>query len=63
MGVPSEKSPLLSGGRARHAVRGQLATPAGRRCRVDLSRRRARKLRDVPRKGDRVYIWGKRPGS
>lgn len=62
-GTPMPYAQFFSGGQAFHAVYGQLATPGGSRGCVNLSHRDARKLWDVLRKGDRVYIWGKRPGS
>ncbi|MGA5191668.1 L,D-transpeptidase family protein [Streptomyces exfoliatus] len=61
--TPMPFSQFFSGGQAFHAVYGQLATPTGSRGCVNLSYRDAEKLWDVLRKGDRVYIWGKRPGS
>ncbi|MFG2840058.1 L,D-transpeptidase family protein [Streptomyces zaomyceticus] len=61
--TPMPYSQFFSGGQAFHAVYGQLATPTGSRGCVNLSHAHARKLWDVLRKGDRVYIWGKRPGS
>ncbi|MEW1694020.1 L,D-transpeptidase family protein [Streptomyces sp. NPDC091278] len=61
--TPMPYSQFFSGGQAFHAVYGQLATPAGSRGCVNLSYRDAGKLWDVLRKGDRVYIWGKRPGG
>ncbi|WUT29954.1 L,D-transpeptidase [Streptomyces sp. NBC_00691] len=61
--TPMPYSQFFSGGQAFHAVYGQLATPTGSRGCVNLSYRHAQKLWDVLRKGDRVYIWGKRPGS
>ncbi|MFE1551317.1 L,D-transpeptidase [Streptomyces sp. NPDC058718] len=61
--TPMPYSQFFSGGQAFHAVYGQIATPTGSRGCVNLSYGNARKLWDVLRKGDRVYIWGKRPGS
>ncbi|MFI9744762.1 L,D-transpeptidase family protein [Streptomyces sp. NPDC052494] len=61
--TPMPYSQFFSGGQAFHAVYGQIATPTGSRGCVNLSHANARKLWDVLRKGDRVYIWGKRPGS
>ncbi|WP_426404082.1 L,D-transpeptidase family protein [Streptomyces sp. R-07] len=61
--TPMPYSQFFSGGQAFHAVYGQLATPVGSRGCVNLTYRDAGKLWDVLRKGDRVYIWGKRPGS
>ncbi len=61
--TPMPYAQFFDGGQAFHAVYGQLATPTGSRGCVNLSYDHARKLWDVLRKGDRVYIWGKRPGS
>ncbi|MFI8519039.1 L,D-transpeptidase family protein [Streptomyces sp. NPDC085481] len=61
--TPMPYSQFFSGGQAFHAVYGQIATPGGSRGCVNLSHANARKLWDVLRKGDRVYIWGKRPGG
>ncbi|MER7946223.1 L,D-transpeptidase [Streptomyces sp. NPDC096079] len=61
--TPMPYAQFFSGGQAFHAVYGQLATPGGSRGCVNLSHADARKLWGVLRKGDRVYIWGKRPGS
>ncbi|MCX5392613.1 L,D-transpeptidase family protein [Streptomyces sp. NBC_00094] len=61
--TPMPFSQFFSGGQAFHAVYGQIATPTGSRGCVNLGYGNARKLWDVLRKGDRVYIWGKRPGS
>ncbi|MFG2645736.1 L,D-transpeptidase family protein [Streptomyces sp. NPDC048370] len=59
--TPMPYSQFFDGGQAFHAVYGQLATPTGSRGCVNLSHANAKKLWDVLRKGDRVYIWGKRP--
>ncbi|MGW6564656.1 L,D-transpeptidase family protein [Streptomyces sp. NPDC054975] len=59
--TPMPYSQFFDGGRAFHAVYGQLATPTGSRGCVNLSHANAKRLWDVLRKGDRVYIWGKRP--
>ncbi|MEU6928636.1 L,D-transpeptidase family protein [Streptomyces sp. 2RAF24] len=59
--TPMPYSQFFSGGQAFHAVYGQIATPTGSRGCVNLSNANARKLWDVLRKGDRVYIWGRRP--
>ncbi|GGU91864.1 hypothetical protein GCM10010275_31030 [Streptomyces litmocidini] len=60
--TPMPYAQFFSGGQAFHAVHGQLATPGGSRGCVNLSHADARRLWGVLRKGDRVYIWGKRPG-
>ncbi|MDT9688651.1 L,D-transpeptidase family protein [Streptomyces sp. P9(2023)] len=59
--TPMPYAQFFDGGQAFHAVYGQLATPTGSRGCVNLSHANAKKLWDVLRKGDRVYIWGKRP--
>ncbi|MEU7071021.1 L,D-transpeptidase [Streptomyces narbonensis] len=61
--TPMPFSQFFSGGQAFHAVYGQIATPTGSRGCVNLGYGNARKLWDVLRQGDRVYIWGKRPGG
>ncbi|MEV8587815.1 L,D-transpeptidase [Streptomyces sp. NPDC051180] len=61
--TPMPFAQFFDGGQAFHAVYGQLATPTGSRGCVNLSYRNAEKLWGVLKKGDRVYIWGKRPGS
>ncbi|WP_435057871.1 L,D-transpeptidase [Streptomyces sp. bgisy060] len=61
--TPMPYAQFFSGGQAFHAVRGQLATITGSRGCVNLGHRDAQRLWGVLRKGDRVYIWGKRPGS
>ncbi|MFD7322250.1 L,D-transpeptidase [Streptomyces sp. NPDC059875] len=61
--TPMPYAQFFDGGQAFHAVYGQLATPTGSRGCVNLSHAHAKKLWDLLRKGDRVYIWGKRPGS
>ncbi|MFB7452270.1 L,D-transpeptidase [Streptomyces sp. NPDC056194] len=60
--TPMPYAQFFSGGQAFHAVYGQLATPGGSRGCVNLGYANAGKLWGVLRKGDRVYIWGKRPG-
>nr|WP_317877995.1 L,D-transpeptidase family protein [Streptomyces sp. SR27] len=60
---PMPFAQFFSGGQAFHSVYGQLATPTGSRGCVNLSYRKAEKLWNVLRKGDRVYIWGKRPAG
>ncbi|MEU8758162.1 L,D-transpeptidase family protein [Streptomyces sp. NPDC048659] len=59
--TPMPFSQFFSGGQAFHAVYGQIATPVGSRGCVNLSYRNAERLWGVLRKGDRVYVWGKRP--
>ncbi|MEV5968727.1 L,D-transpeptidase family protein [Streptomyces sp. NPDC051921] len=61
--TPMPYAQFFDGGQAFHAVYGQLATPTGSRGCVNLSHADAKRLWDVLRKGDRVYIWGKRPGG
>ncbi|MFJ3900507.1 L,D-transpeptidase family protein [Streptomyces sp. NPDC090025] len=59
--TPMPFSQFFDGGQAFHAVYGQIATPTGSRGCVNLSYAHAKKLWGVLRKGDRVYVWGKRP--
>ncbi|MFC8504827.1 L,D-transpeptidase family protein [Streptomyces sp. NPDC057411] len=59
--TPMPYSQFFDGGQAFHAVYGPLATPTGSRGCVNLSYDHAKRLWDALRKGDRVYIWGKRP--
>ncbi|MFF5975826.1 L,D-transpeptidase family protein [Streptomyces sp. NPDC012769] len=61
--TPMPFSQFFDGGQAFHGVYGQIATPVGSRGCVNLSYANAKKLWDALRKGDRVYIWGKRPES
>ena len=61
--TPMPFAQFFDGGQAFHGVYGQIATPVGSRGCVNLSYANAKKLWDVLRKGDRVYIWGKRPES
>ncbi|MER5736589.1 MULTISPECIES: L,D-transpeptidase family protein [unclassified Streptomyces] len=60
--TPMPFSQFFDGGQAFHGVYGAIATPTGSRGCVNLTYRNAEKLWSVLRKGDRVYIWGKRPG-
>ncbi|MFJ5776687.1 L,D-transpeptidase family protein [Streptomyces sp. NPDC093094] len=62
-GQPMPYSQFFSGGQAFHAVDGTLFTTVGSRGCVNLRPGDARKLWGVLRKGDRVYVWGRRPGT
>ncbi|AWT44968.1 MULTISPECIES: L,D-transpeptidase [Streptomyces] len=60
---PMPYSQFFSGGQAFHAVYGTIFTTVGSMGCVNLRLADARKLWDVLKKGDRVYVWGKRPGA
>lgn len=59
--TPMPYAQFFDGGQAFHAVYGQISTPVGSRGCVNLSYANAEKLWGVLRKGDRVFVWGKRP--
>ncbi|MGW3912639.1 L,D-transpeptidase family protein [Streptomyces sp. NPDC005070] len=58
---PMPYAQFFSGGQAFHAVRGSIRTVAGSMGCVNLRLADARRLWKVLRKGDRVYVWGRRP--
>ncbi|MER5889630.1 L,D-transpeptidase [Streptomyces sp. NPDC001941] len=60
---PMPYSQFFSGGQAFHGIYASTSTPPGSRGCVNLSHRDARRLWSVLAKGDRVYIWGRRPGT
>ncbi|WP_282694380.1 L,D-transpeptidase family protein [Streptomyces sp. CC208A] len=60
--TPMPFSQFFDGGQAFHGVYGAIATPTGSHGCVNLTYKNAEKLWSVLRKGDGVYIWGKRPG-
>jgi hypothetical protein len=60
---PMPYAQFFSGGQAFHAVYGSIYTTVGSMGCVNLRLADARKLWDVLKKGDRVYVWGRRPGS
>ncbi|MFD5323844.1 L,D-transpeptidase family protein [Streptomyces sp. NPDC127092] len=59
--TPMPYSQFFDGGQAFHGVYGQIATPTGSRGCVNLSYAHAKKLWDVLRQDDHVYVWGRRP--
>ncbi|MEV6288842.1 L,D-transpeptidase [Streptomyces sp. NPDC051896] len=54
---------FFDGGEAFHAVYGSIYTTVGSYGCVNLKLGDARTLWDVLNKGDRVYVWGRRPGT
>ncbi|MCX4698541.1 L,D-transpeptidase family protein [Streptomyces sp. NBC_01373] len=60
---PMPYSQFFSGGQAFHAVYGSIFTTVGSMGCVNLRLGDARKLWGVLKKGDRVYVWGHRPGT
>ncbi|QNP75791.1 L,D-transpeptidase family protein [Streptomyces roseirectus] len=58
--TPMPYSQFFSGGQAFHAVYGSIHTRVGSMGCVNLTVPDARKLWGVLKKGDRVYVWGKR---
>jgi hypothetical protein len=61
--TPMPYAQFFSRGQAFHAVRGSIRTTGGSMGCVNLRLADARGLWDVLRKGDRVYVWGRRSGS
>ncbi|MFD5710541.1 L,D-transpeptidase family protein [Streptomyces pharetrae] len=61
--TPMPYSQFFSGGQAFHAVYDTIHTTVGSMGCVNLRLQDARKLWDVLRTGDRVYVWGRRPGG
>ncbi|MGP4046705.1 L,D-transpeptidase family protein [Streptomyces sp. 2A115] len=61
--TPMPYSQFFSRGQAFHAIRGSVHNPPGSMGCVNLSLADARTLWSVLRKGDRVYLWGRRPGT
>lgn len=60
---PMPYSQFFSGGQAFHAVYGSIFTTGGSTGCVNLRLGDARKLWGVLKKDDRVYVWGRRPGT
>ncbi|MFD5519009.1 L,D-transpeptidase family protein [Streptomyces sp. NPDC127066] len=58
---PMPYAQFFSGGQAFHAVRGSIRTVGGSMGCVNLRLADARALWKVLRKGDHVYVWGRRP--
>ncbi|WP_346345659.1 L,D-transpeptidase [Streptomyces sp. SID5643] len=61
--TPMPYSQFFSGGQAFHGVHGSLHTAVGSLGCVHLTVGDARRLRGVLKKGDRVFVWGRRPGT
>jgi len=61
--TPMPYSQFFSGGQAFHAVYGSIYNPNGSWGCVNLRLADARKLWGVLKTGDRVYVWGRRPGT
>ncbi len=59
--TPMPYSQFFSGGQAIHAVYGTIYNLEGSRGCVTLRHDDARKLWGVLKKGDRVYVWGRKP--
>lgn len=62
-GQPMPYAQFFDGGQAFHAVYGSIFTTFGSMGCVNLRLGDARKLWGVLKKGDRVYVWGQRPGT
>ncbi|MFF4489823.1 L,D-transpeptidase family protein [Streptomyces sp. NPDC001544] len=60
---PMPYAQFFDGGQAFHAVYGSIYTTVGSWGCVNLELADARRLWGVLRKGDRVFVWGRRPGS
>jgi hypothetical protein len=60
---PMPYSQFFDRGQAFHAIRGSIYDPNGSWGCVNLRRADARTLWGVLRKGDRVYVWGRRAGT
>ncbi|WP_338697242.1 L,D-transpeptidase [Streptomyces sp. Q6] len=61
--TPMPYSQFFSGGQAFHAIYGSVYNPPGSRGCVNMRLADAKKLWGVLKKGDRVYVWGRRPGT
>ncbi|MCX4972084.1 MULTISPECIES: L,D-transpeptidase [unclassified Streptomyces] len=61
--TPMPYSQFFDGGQAFHAVYGSIYTTVGSWGCVNLRLADARKLWGVLKKGDRVYVWGRRAGT
>ncbi|MGC0330062.1 hypothetical protein RKD23_003052 [Streptomyces sp. SAI-170] len=60
---PMPYAQFFDGGQAFHAVYGTIFTTVGSMGCVNLRLGDAKKLWGVLKKGDRVYVWGRRPGT
>lgn len=61
--TPMPYSQFFSGGQAFHGVYGSLHTAVGSMGCVNLTVGDARRLWGVLKTGDRVFVWGRRPGT
>ncbi|MFD9436288.1 L,D-transpeptidase family protein [Streptomyces sp. NPDC060002] len=61
--APMPYAQFFDGGQAFHAVYGNIHTTIGSMGCVNLTVGDARRLWGVLKKGDRVYVWGHRPGT
>ncbi|GEC04958.1 hypothetical protein SSP24_26130 [Streptomyces spinoverrucosus] len=62
-GTAMPYSQFFSGGQALHGVYGSIFTTVGSHGCVNLRVGDARRLWGVLKKGDRVYVWGRKPGT
>ncbi|AOR32585.1 Tat pathway signal protein [Streptomyces fodineus] len=60
---PMPYAQFFDGGQAFHGVYGSIYTTVGSYGCVNLTLPDARKLWDVLKQGDHVYVWGRRPGT
>ncbi|MBO1335060.1 L,D-transpeptidase [Streptomyces sp. VRA16 Mangrove soil] len=60
---PMPYSQFFSGGQAFHGIYGNVYSPPGSRGCVNLRVRDAKRLWGVLKRGDRVYVWGRKPGT
>ncbi|NEB80454.1 L,D-transpeptidase [Streptomyces sp. SID14478] len=61
--TPMPYSQFFSGGQAFHAIYGSVYNPPGSRGCVNMRYADAKKLWAVLQKNDRVYVWGRKPGT
>ncbi|WP_428954256.1 L,D-transpeptidase family protein [Streptomyces sp. cg35] len=61
--TPMPYSQFFSGGQAFHAIYGNVHNPPGSRGCVNMRLADAKKLWGVLKKNDRVYVWGRKPGT
>ncbi|MET8684075.1 L,D-transpeptidase family protein [Streptomyces sp. NPDC004732] len=61
--TPMPYSQFFNGGQAFHAIYGNVYSPPGSRGCVNMRVADARALWKILFKGDRVYVWGRKPGT
>ncbi|MFI7338639.1 L,D-transpeptidase family protein [Streptomyces sp. NPDC050085] len=61
--TPMPYSQFFSRGQAFHAIYGSVYNPPGSRGCVNMRLADAKKLWGVLKKGDNVYVWGRKPGT